>query len=720
MSRLSTPMPIRLNGRSLLAGRLLYLLLFLLCLGMFTVSLIYKFIQGTSGCDSIYNAEWAAEGNWCYEWFQAIADIGLTTIAFESYFVALRLIATTPFLILSLLLVWRRGQELRVLLLAGLLLVIGIAGTWFNPFWEWGGWWFEEFSPYPALHIFSPILTYLLVCGAFLFACLFPNGRFVPHWSRWLAGSWLLLSAGNIFLPDTIFAMGNWPFPLHSLVPFAYVLLGISVIILRYRQQATAVQRQQIKWITFGMVLVALNFLIDFAVFDLYETFTGNYPLAGGQQAVFWELGQDTFSHLSQFVLGICFGFAILRQRLWDIDQLVTQAFVYGGLTAIIVLLYIGIVGGLGLLLQTQTSALIGLIATAVIAVIFQPLRDYLQRSANRLFYGERDNPTAVLTQLAQQMETADSPDDILPNLVRTIAHTLKLPHVAIWLPVSENKLDSVAAWGQPSDHVEMIPLIYQNKTIGQLVVAPRGAGETFNRRERNLLNTIAALTANTVRAVILSDELRHSRQRIITAREEERRRLRRDLHDGLGPQLASQTLGLEAVEQLMPTNPQKAHELLASLKAQAQEAITDVRRLVYDLRPPTLDDLGLVGALKQSAARYENGRLQFTIDVPEPLPALSAAMEMAVYRITQEAMTNIVRHAQATQATIRLTCLNQYLVVTIYDNGQGLSPEHQSGVGLQSMRERAAELNGRCIIESNPEGGTRVEAQVPLGGIGD
>jgi signal transduction histidine kinase len=217
------------------------------------------------------------------------------------------------------------------------------------------------------------------------------------------------------------------------------------------------------------------------------------------------------------------------------------------------------------------------------------------------------------------------------------------------------------------------------------------------------------------MRAVQLSDELRQSRQRIVTAREEERRRLRRDLHDGLGPQLASQTLGLEAVEQLMPTNPQKAYELLASLKGQAQEAITDVRRLVYELRPPTLDDLGMVGALQQSAARLENDTLQFAFDIAEPLPDLPAAVETAIYRITQEAMTNVVRHAGASHATIRIACTAQQICVVIRDDGQGLSAQQQSGVGLQSMRERAAELNGSCTIEPRSEGGTKVVAQLPL-----
>lgn len=710
MSSATLPAPVYLNGRSLFTGRLLYALLLALCLLMFGLSLSYKFMAGTSGCDSTYNAEWAAQGPWCAEWFQTIEEMGITAVTFESYFLALRLLVALPFFALSLLLVWRRGQELRVLLFAGLLLLMGIAGTWFNPFWGWAEGW-----SYPAVERLSQLLTYLLIGGAVLFACLFPDGRFVPRWSHWLAGSFLLLYTANIFFSDTNLAWDNWPFPLHTLVPLAFILASIAVVIIRYRRQATAVQRQQIKWVTFGLLLIALNFLLDFAVFNIYPALTGSYPLANGRQAVLWELGQDTFSHLSQLVLAICFGLAVFRHRLWDIDPILNRTLVYGGLTALIIALYVAIVGGLGALFHTPTNAVTGLVATAVIAILFQPLRDRLQRGVNRLLYGERDDPAAVLTQLAQQLETADTPTAILPNLVQTIAHTLKIPHVAIWLPTAEKQFEPAAAWGAAPDHVEMLPLTYQNEPIGHLVIAPRGPQESFNRHEKQLLQTIAALTANTVRAVQLSDELRQSRQRIVTAREDERRRLRRDLHDGLGPQLASQTLGLEAVEQLMTANPDKARHLLASLKTQAQEAIADIRRLIYELRPPTLDDLGLVGALQQSAARYESQTLRFTFAIPEPLPELPAAVETAVYRITQEAMTNIVRHAQASQAAIRLTCSGNHLVVTICDNGKGLSAADQAGVGLQSMRERAAELNGRCMIESLPGGGTKVKARLPL-----
>jgi signal transduction histidine kinase len=164
-----------------------------------------------------------------------------------------------------------------------------------------------------------------------------------------------------------------------------------------------------------------------------------------------------------------------------------------------------------------------------------------------------------------------------------------------------------------------------------------------------------------------------------------------------------------------MPANPEKAQTLLGSLKQQAQDAILDIRRLVYDLRPPALDDLGLIGALRQSASRYETDRLRFSFDVPSTLPGLPAAIETAVYRIAQEAMTNVVRHAAATHCTVRLCCTNAHVIVEVRDNGRGLSPKHQSGVGLQAIKERTTELNGQYRTESLSGGGTLVQAELPL-----
>ena len=377
--------------------------------------------------------------------------------------------------------------------------------------------------------------------------------------------------------------------------------------------------------------------------------------------------------------------------------------------------IYMLVVAFAGEWLRIQTDSVSGLTAAGIVAVTFQPLRVRLQKIVNRVMYGERDNPTKVLSQLASRLESEDMPNRILPNLVQTISQLLKVPYVAIWVPVSEERIEVMAEYGEPFDQREMFSLIYHNTAIGYLVVAPRGRHERFTHSELALLTTIAALTATTVRAVQLSDELRQSRQHIISAREEERRRIRRDLHDGLGPQLASQTLGLEAVSQLMTTDPGKAQSLIRSLQGQADEAIQDIRRLVYGLRPPALDELGFVEALKQSISRYETGLLHFRFELSRMPNELPAAIETALFRIVQEAVNNVVRHAGATLCTIRLHATAKEILIEIEDDGKGLPENFQPGIGWQTMHERAAELNGETTFSVLPGGGTCIKTKFPI-----
>jgi signal transduction histidine kinase len=213
---------------------------------------------------------------------------------------------------------------------------------------------------------------------------------------------------------------------------------------------------------------------------------------------------------------------------------------------------------------------------------------------------------------------------------------------------------------------------------------------------------------------VRLTADLQRSRERLVTAREEERRRLRRDLHDGLGPQLASLTLTLAAARELLRHDVDAADVLLQELAIHTQAAIADIRRVVYDLRPPALDDLGLVLALREQAAQYSQAGLQITIAAPERLPQLPAAVEVAAYRIVQEALTNVVRHAQAQTCTVRLA-LGDALDLEVKDDGVGLPQGGRAGVGLTSIRERTAELGGTCRIESTPGAGTCIQARLPL-----
>jgi signal transduction histidine kinase len=213
-----------------------------------------------------------------------------------------------------------------------------------------------------------------------------------------------------------------------------------------------------------------------------------------------------------------------------------------------------------------------------------------------------------------------------------------------------------------------------------------------------------------------LSADLQRSRERLVSAREEERRRLRRDLHDGLGPQLASLTMTAEAARDLISTDPRRAEELLAGVMERAQDAVSDVRRLVYELRPPALDALGLLAALRAYADHHTEGGIRVTVESPGALPPLPAAVEVAAYRIAMEALNNVARHASARNCKVGLS-LDEgagMLALEVSDDGRGIEGDYEPGVGLSSMRERAEELGGSCTIEALPSGGTRVTALLP------
>jgi signal transduction histidine kinase len=414
-------------------------------------------------------------------------------------------------------------------------------------------------------------------------------------------------------------------------------------------------------------------------------------------------------------------GIAILRYRLYDIELIINRTLVYGALTLSTMAIYVFIVGYLASLFQARDRSVVAFLVTGLVAVVFQPLRERLQRGVNRLMYGERDDPYAVLSRLGRRLEATLSPEATLPTVVETVAQALKLPYVALALKRND-ELEIAASYGLPVDDPIRLPLIYQSETTGELILAPRTRGDSFTPAEQRLLQDIAlqaGVAAHSLRLTDdlrqLADDLQRSRERLVTAREEERRRLRRDLHDGLGPQLASLMLKLDAARNLLMRDPAAADTLLIDLKAQTQVAIADIRRLVYDLRPPALDEFGLVGALREHADAYDRSNgLAVSVDAPGELPILPAAVEVAAYRIALEALTNVSRHAHAHECTLRLT-LNGGLQLEITDDGVGQPQAFQAGVGLASMRERAAELGGTCVVEGRPGGGTCVLVQLPL-----
>jgi signal transduction histidine kinase len=264
------------------------------------------------------------------------------------------------------------------------------------------------------------------------------------------------------------------------------------------------------------------------------------------------------------------------------------------------------------------------------------------------------------------------------------------------------------------------------------LLVAPRAPGEALTPTDLRLLNDLArqaGVAAHAVRLTTdlqrLTVDLQRSREQLVTAREEERRRLRRDLHDGLGPTLGALMLQVGSARALLTHDPAAAEGLLNALEPTLEGVMADIRRLVYNLRPPALDELGLAAAIRDHAAQYRaqetavnqagpTAGLRITVDAPERLPELAAAVEVAAYRIVQEALSNVVRHAQARTCQIQLR-LAEALYLEIDDDGMGLPSARQAGVGLTSMRERAEELGGMCLVEALPAGGTRVRARLPL-----
>jgi signal transduction histidine kinase len=403
---------------------------------------------------------------------------------------------------------------------------------------------------------------------------------------------------------------------------------------------------------------------------------------------------------------------SIMRFRLWNIDVVINRTLVYGALTAMVAILYGLVVGGLGLLFRPSEGVLLPLLATVIAAVAFQPLRERVQGAVNRMMYGERDDPVALLSKLGAQLEDTGTPEAALAGIVETVALALKLPFVAIeW---GEGR-GIAASFGLPSPSSERLPLMYQGEVVGHLLVADRRREEPLSAKDLALLENIAQQAGAIVYNARLKRDLLRAREHLVTSREEERRRIRRDLHDGLGPELAGLTLKLDAARNMLSADPASTERLLVELKGQAQTAVANIRRLAYNLRPPALDDLGLLAALRERAAMVSSeGGPRIYLQGPQHLPSLPAAVEVASYRIAQEAINNAVLHSGAKHCWVRLSVKDE-LRLEITDDGHGIPPDQQAGVGITSMRERANELGGFFQIERRNAGGTRVLVQLPL-----
>ncbi|MFC0863653.1 sensor histidine kinase [Sphaerimonospora cavernae] len=420
---------------------------------------------------------------------------------------------------------------------------------------------------------------------------------------------------------------------------------------------------------------------------------------------------------------------AILRYRLYGIRVLINRTLVYTLLTGVLLGLYVALSIGIGQL--AQPGPLPQVIATGAVAVAFSPVRSGLQATVDRLFFGDRTRPYAALVRLGRQLETPMAPGAVLPAIASVVATSLRLPYVRV-AAGREGGPYRVVEHGSPGGSLVELPLSHRGEPVGTLTVALPPRQLTLDDGRAALLEDLRRQAGPAVHAVVLTEDLMRSRERTVAALEEERRRIRRDLHDGIGPVLTGSALKADAARGLLGDDQTGARQLLDEVVRDSRSAIDEIRRLVYGLRPPAIDDLGLVGALRQhaetlavttrtattltTATRTTATRTtatRITVTAPAPVPSLPAAVEVAAYRIATEAITNVLRHADAGHAEI-LVYADGLLHIEVNDDGRSGTGPWRRGVGLTSMRERAEELGGGCEAGPTPDGG-RVHAALPL-----
>jgi two-component system, NarL family, sensor kinase len=542
---------------------------------------------------------------------------------------------------------------------------------------------------------------------------VFPDGRLLSR--RWRPVLWAALVfvplsvVGNAFVTES---MGGWfadrPNPYAVQGPVFGVILdvadacGLAVAVavavsvaLRWRRGGHVV-RQQLKWFLSTLPLAA-------AIAVVVQFFPDALALG------------IVLGAITSLLTAIAIGLAVLRYRLYEIDILLNRAALYGSLTAVVAAVYLAILAVSRWVFGVDRSLTVQVLATVVAAIALWPLRGRVQRRVDRLFYGDRGVPYDAMARLGRRVEEAAGPESVLDSVVKTIADSLRLPYAAVELRLGDGWRPA-AACGEPRSEVVAFPLITQRETVGRLLVGRRAAGEQLGPDDERLLADLARQAGPATHAVALRRALDASRADLVTMREEERRRLRRDLHDGLGPTLAGLTLGLDTARALSPGLPD-LQDLLGRLKAETQRAVTDVRRIVYGLRPPALDELGIAGSLREEIGRLQcqAPALQVTLQASgDGLADLPAAVEVACYRIVTEALTNVARHARATRCLVRIR-LAHGLQVEVRDDGLGLPEGWRTGVGIASMRERVAELGGDLVIEPSLPHGTRIAARLPI-----
>ena len=554
---------------------------------------------------------------------------------------------------------------------------------------------------------------------AFVFM-LFPSGRLRSR--QWRPAAWFVGGAftftGVVLL---VHATGVWSDPFGPagrtgsllllaamlILVIAALVVSVVAVVVRFARSAGE-ERLQLKWFAAAAVLVVAT-LIPSMVTD--------------------SVVAAVLSNLAFLCLWVAIGIAVLKYRLYEIDVVISKAVLYGALAVFITAIYAGLVVGVGTLAGGRDSPLLAALAAAVVAVAFQPARQWAGRLANRVVYGRRATPYQVLSNFAQRIGVAYSHEDVLPQMAQTVAAGTGAEQVVVWLRVDDQLHPAASSGGSPPavphpagglpvDGRAMpalpgadmsVPVVHGGDLLGAISVR-MAKREPLRSAGQQLVADVASQAGLVLSNASLVEDLRASRQRLITAQDEARRRLERNLHDGAQQDLVALSIKarLGTTVEALP----QAKEILGELQADAAGALENLRDLARGIYPPLLADLGLAAALNAQAAKST---------VPVAVEAggigrFGQDTEAAVYFCCLEALQNTAKYAHATHARICLQAQNGTLRFTVSDDGTGYDARHTPlGSGQRNMADRLAALGGRLDVRSTPRRGTTISGQLPV-----
>ena len=558
-----------------------------------------------------------------------------------------------------------------------------------------------------------------MLCFLFL---LFPTGE--VRTPRWRPVWWLLVgSTVSATIAGISLATMSWHDPylpanarapsgvtvalflLSFLLPLVASLIASLAAVIVRAIYSVGDERLQIKWFASGAAIVVVSFLIT---------------ITSGEVTPAWI---SVFQSLAFIFLFSAIAIAVLKYRLYEIDVVINRAVVYGTLAVFITLIYAGIVVGVGTIVGGQSSKFLAAVAAAVIAIAFQPVRERSRRLANRLVYGKRATPYEVLSDFAERVAGTYAVDDALPRTAHILAEGMGARSADVWVRVG-SEFRTAGAW--PSASASSVPVTedvvvpgatasapvrYQGELLGALSVT-KAPGEALTSADEKLLADVASQAGLVLRNFGLIEELRASRQRLVTAQDEERRKIERNLHDGVQQQLVALNVQAGLLARVRKAEPSKVAEMAEQLQTRASEALDDLRDLARGIYPPLLADKGLGAALEAQARK---AAVPVSIET-DGVERYDQPVEAAVYFCTLEALNNIAKYADASRATVSLRRSDGRLSFTVTDDGIGFDTTATSyGTGLQGMADRLDAIGGTLQVTSTPGSGTSVVGSIPV-----